>query len=304
MRKILASDYNKDSFNSENMRPDITPPCNKAIFDNIRIDDYHLPPQSLEHTPCYNSLIISKSFLPVVRRELGGERRDEAFNVGHVITNPAGVSHSACWDQAASYSVLTIENNFFNHTAYEFRDPDRIDFLPQFPKFDPHTYGISQLLDLQIQCQKSVDLERIDELATDLVVHLLQNDCSIICDLPENNHVLSTCQLQRVFEYIEDNLSRKIRLQELADLLGLSRFYFSRQFKESTNTNISQHITERRLKKAIHLLQKTNLGVGAIARQAGFHDHSHLCRVFRKIFQLLLISAAKIEQYYPRLEAK
>jgi hypothetical protein len=79
MRKILASDYNEDSFNSENMRPDITPPCNKAIFDNIRIDDYHLPPQSLEHTPCYNSIIISKTFSPLVRRELGGERRDEPF---------------------------------------------------------------------------------------------------------------------------------------------------------------------------------------------------------------------------------
>jgi hypothetical protein len=179
MRKILASDYNEDSFDSENIRPDI-PPCNKAIFDNIRIDDYHLPPQSLEHAPCYNSVIISKTFVPLVRRELAGERRDEPFNIGHSIINPAMVSHSACWDRVVSYTVITFENSFFNHMAYEYRDPDCIDLLPHQPQPDPRIYGMGQALSSQIQCQKSVNLEYIDEIATNLVIHLLQNYCSTI----------------------------------------------------------------------------------------------------------------------------
>jgi AraC family transcriptional regulator len=226
-----------------------------------------------------------------VRRELGGERRDESFSFGHVITNPANVTHSACWDQVATYTVITIENDFFDHTAYECRYPDRIDFLPQFPRSDPFTYGISQLLGSEIQCQRSANLEYIDQLATDLVIHLLQNYCSIR-NLPENNHVLSTSQLQSLLEYIEDNLSRKIRLEELANFVGMSRYHFSRLFKKTTSNTPAQYITQRRLERATHLLKTTNLDVGSIARQTGFYDHSHLCRIFREN-----LSGATPDQY-------
>jgi AraC family transcriptional regulator len=270
-----------DDYCLENMRPDVAPPSNNAIFGNIRIDDYEAPPQSLEHTHCHNTVIISRSSLPLVRLEMGGERRDESFTAGDIMIYPAGVKQSACWDQNNAYTVITIETNFFDGTAYDYRDSDYVDLLPRFPQPDPLICGVAQTLSSQIQHRRSINLEYIDQVAATLVVHLLENYCSVASKLPESSHALSGKQLKLLYRYIGDNLSRKIPLQELADLVGVSLYYFIHLFKRSTGKTPAQHIKHQRLKKAIHLLNGTNMEIGLIAQQVGFYDHSHLCRIFR-----------------------
>jgi AraC family transcriptional regulator len=270
-----------DDYCLENMRPDVAPPSNNAIFGNIRIDDYETPPQSLDHTPCHNTVIISRSSLPLVQLEMGGERRDQSFTVGDVMIYPAGVKQSACWDQNNAYTVITIETNFFNSTAHDHRDSDYVDLLSCFPQSDPLICGVAQTLSGQIQHLRSVNLEYIDQVAATLVVHLLEKYSSVASKLPESSHALSSKQLKMLHRYIEDNLSRKIPLQELANLVGVSLYYFINLFKRSTGKTPAQYIKHQRLKKAIHLLHGTNMEIGLIAQKVGFYDHSHLCRVFR-----------------------
>jgi AraC family transcriptional regulator len=270
-----------DDYCLENMRPDVAPPCNNVIFGNIRIDDYETPPQSLEHTPCHNTVIISRSSLPLVSLEMGGERRDVSFTAGDIMIYPAGVKQSACWDQNNAYTVITIETSFFDSVAYDYRDSDYADLLPRFPQSDPLICGVAQTLSSQIQHQRSINLEYIDQVAVTLVVHLSENYCSVASKLPESSHALSGKQLKLLHRYIEDNLSRKIPLQELADLVGVSLYYFIHLFKRSTGKTPAQYIKHQRLKKAIHLLNGTNMEIGLIAQQVGFYDHSHLCRIFR-----------------------
>jgi AraC family transcriptional regulator len=272
---------NNDDYCLQNMRPDISPPDNNAIFNSIRIDNYTVPPQSVEHTPCHNTIIISTNDSGLAQLEMGGERRDAFFRSGDIMVYPAGIKQSACWDQNNSYAVVTIETSFFRNVAHEYGDPDRIDLLPCPPHPNQLIYGAAQIFG-QMHHKKLISLEYIDQLAVTLSINLLENYCSTEFKSLQSSHSFSWKQLNLLYQYIDDNLSKTIALQDLANLVGFSPYYFIRLFKKSTGKTPAQYITHQRLKKAIHLLNLEHLDIGLIAQQVGFYDHSHLCLAFRK----------------------
>jgi AraC family transcriptional regulator len=284
MRKILVSDYNEDNFNSENMLPDVTPPTSKVIFDNIRVDDYRLPSQLLEGIPCHNSIIISKTFVPSVCRELGGDRKEEPFNIGHSVISPAKISHSACWDGEASFTVITLGTNLFERIAYEDINPDRAELLPRSSQYDPLFCAIGQIFSSKMQSQQPISRMYSDQMAITASVHLLENYCSTRYQLSESDYGLSSTELQQIFDYIEANLHRRVGLAELANLLGMSQYYFTRLFKNSTNVCPAQYSIERRLKKAIYLLENTKLNIATIAERTGFSPSKPLYFYFWQVF--------------------
>lgn len=53
--------------------------------------------------------------------------------------------------------------------------------------------------------------------------------------------------IQKTLDYIENNLSKKITPKELAEIAGLSPFYFQRLFTRLVNRPVSEYIKMRRL---------------------------------------------------------
>ncbi len=90
-------------------------------------------------------------------------------------------------------------------------------------------------------------------------------------------------QLRRVIDYIEENCSRPIRLQELAGLTGLSTTYFCCAFKASTGVPPHKWQMRVRVDRAKTLLTTSPMTLAAVAAAAGFSDQAHLTRVFRQI---------------------
>ena len=82
--------------------------------------------------------------------------------------------------------------------------------------------------------------------------------------------------------YIEDECARNIRLQELAELVGLSESYFSHAFKASTGLAPHQWHTNARIRRVQTLLKKTDAPLTSVASAAGFSDQAHLTRVFKR----------------------
>ncbi len=93
---------------------------------------------------------------------------------------------------------------------------------------------------------------------------------------------LSPWRLRRVTDFIEDNYARIIRLQELADLAGLSETYFCSAFKASTGVSPHSWQMERRIARAQVLLLQAHTPLPHIAALVGFSDQAHFTRVFKK----------------------
>jgi len=72
-------------------------------------------------------------------------------------------------------------------------------------------------------------------------------------------------------------------LGELAREAGLSRFHFSRLFKQSSGVGFAKARLEARVAKAARLLSQSNLRLGAVAGECGFKNSSHFSTAFKRL---------------------
>ena len=93
---------------------------------------------------------------------------------------------------------------------------------------------------------------------------------------------LAPWQLRRVTDYLAAHLAEDIPLQILANLVKLSRSYFSRAFKVSTGLAPHQWLLQARISKAKQLLLESDRALAQIAIDVGFADQAHFTRTFRR----------------------
>ncbi|ADL34438.1 transcriptional regulator AraC family [Butyrivibrio proteoclasticus B316] len=88
--------------------------------------------------------------------------------------------------------------------------------------------------------------------------------------------------INKVTEYLTDNFSRDISLNEMAELAGFSPYYFLRRFKKETGLTPHQFLISARMSAAKYNLSNTGMTVSEIAYACGFEDESAFCYSFRK----------------------
>ncbi|MFS0553331.1 response regulator transcription factor [Brevibacillus sp. 179-C9.3 HS] len=88
--------------------------------------------------------------------------------------------------------------------------------------------------------------------------------------------------IRKVKAFIHDHLDGDLRLQTLAESVHLNPIYLSQLFKAETGENVSDYITQSRMKRAKQLLQETSLKVYDIARLVGYQSAKHFMIVFKK----------------------
>ena len=87
--------------------------------------------------------------------------------------------------------------------------------------------------------------------------------------------------IKRIIRYIEQNLSRRIAIKELAQLAHYHPNYFIRYFRSTLGASPAQYIRHLRMEKAKTLLLSTSLPVARIAEQVGF-QHSKFTTMFKQ----------------------
>lgn len=83
---------------------------------------------------------------------------------------------------------------------------------------------------------------------------------------------------------IQEHYGEDIGLEWIAGKMYLSPSYLSSLFKRSTGRTIMQYITLFRMRRACHLLSKTNMKIVQICREAGYTNPSYFCFLFKKYF--------------------
>jgi AraC family transcriptional regulator len=94
---------------------------------------------------------------------------------------------------------------------------------------------------------------------------------------------LPAWQTRRVIAHVETNLSRRIPVQELARLLGLSASHFCRAFKCAFGASPRDYVLRRRMEVAQGLMLTTSEPLSSIAVNCGMCDQQHFTRSFRRI---------------------
>lgn len=97
----------------------------------------------------------------------------------------------------------------------------------------------------------------------------------------EEDSALPLTRMGEVISYLNDNLSRDHRLDELAERFYLSKYYLLHEFRRHTNTSIYQYLLSKRIIYAKILLQQGQ-SPGSASRACGFRDYSCFYRAFKK----------------------
>ncbi len=85
-----------------------------------------------------------------------------------------------------------------------------------------------------------------------------------------------------LFEVVEAHLYSSISIVDLARLTGRSLSTFKRDFETQFCDTPANYIKEKKLEKALELLQLTDLSVSEICFEVGFQDTSHFTKTFKQ----------------------
>jgi AraC-like DNA-binding protein len=85
----------------------------------------------------------------------------------------------------------------------------------------------------------------------------------------------------KVKDFINTHISDSLRLEQLADLVGMTPTAFSRFFKLRTGKNLSEYIIDIRLGLAARRLVDTADSISEICWSCGFNNLSNFNRLFR-----------------------
>ncbi|WP_415319127.1 response regulator transcription factor [Clostridium perfringens] len=89
--------------------------------------------------------------------------------------------------------------------------------------------------------------------------------------------------VDKVSKYIDDNMDKMLKLEELASICNLSPGYFSRIFKKETGKTVITYINEKKVERAKKLLKESKEPIINISLDLGFDDCGYFIRVFKKI---------------------
>jgi AraC family transcriptional regulator len=247
--------------------------------------EYHLQPgyESPEHYASHYTLAIRLKSQSGLERWLGDCHKSENCIPGDVAVIPPQVTHKVSSSQESEFIALCLDPKFVLNVAMESVHPDALEIIPHFSKPDPLIYQIGLALKSALQSNKSASRLYAESMATALSAHLLQHYSAPKHTLREYEGGLPKYKLQRVIEFIIDNLADNLMLGMMAQEVGMSQYHFARLFKQSTGLSPYQYVIHCRIERAKMLILQSKLKISEVASQVGFADQSQFTRHFKRL---------------------
>lgn len=256
-----------------------------GCWENILVEQFNpAPGEGTCHSDDEHTIFMSLAPRPVRLLHIqDGKTSTGMYGQGDICITPAQIPIFARWDSEDHYLRLRLKTKFIKNTARETltQDCDRVALIPECQIRNPQIEAIAMMLFAEMQ-QQTANKLYIDSLTNVLAVNLLRNHAGIKPRVPIYEGGLPPRQLEQVLDYIEANLEQNMKLADLARILDMSQFHFSRLFKQSLGTTPHKYLSQQRVERAKQLLTKSDRAIIDIALECGFSSHSHLSKQFRQ----------------------
>lgn len=93
--------------------------------------------------------------------------------------------------------------------------------------------------------------------------------------------------IRKALGYIRSNYQEDLSLDKVADFVGISKYYFAREFRRITGYTFVTHLNLTRCEAAKELLSKDQMTIGAIGMSCGFSGQSYFTRTFQSLVGML-----------------
>jgi len=206
--------------------------------------------------------------------------------VGMIVVSPARVDSKSSWTATRENIVVALPPESMEQLAGHEFGGGSWELQPSpFGIVDRKALQLAQMLKAELTSAEPPNELLVDSLVTIFGVHLLRNYSSRARTIVRRKGGLSNEAARRVQEYLRENFARKLSVNELAALCGLSAGHFIQAFTKTFGEPPHKFLVNIRLNFAEKLLIETDMTIAEVAYLSGFSSQSHLTSAMRKYKQ-------------------
>ena len=209
---------------------------------------------------------------------IGGSRLSALSERGGVVVLPAG--HDGHWTMPTVSNVY-LDPRRVQRCADEVGSGRRVELLDRLHFDDPKLFNLLDLLAAEAMSEDSISKLYVEQLVDLLCLQLLR-DHSDFASTTTAPGGLGKWQVRRITHYMEEHLEEQIGLQELANLLGLSRFHLCTAFRKATGFTPHQWLVRLRMAQARQLLTDFDNSITEVSLAVGYQTPSSFSSAFRE----------------------
>ncbi|MFC5408913.1 helix-turn-helix domain-containing protein [Larkinella bovis] len=187
--------------------------------------------------------------------------------------------------------ALTISGEFIQQTVnhlneeYPRTEPDEV------WEVDVNNYHFRNGLEISLLIDKIIRLYRennvmkpffIHKSLEELIVRLMQTQARRVL-IDQARNFMNTHRLAFVVEYIRNNLTKALAIDELSNQACLSKSHFFRLFKNELGISPIQFILQERIRLAKQILTNPAKSITDACYESGFNSLTHFSNAFRTI---------------------
>ena len=200
---------------------------------------------------------------------------------GDIVIVNSNVLHRSQSSHLLEYYCLIVDNDFLKANELPI---DEVEFDPFL-----HSEAVSSRFDTLVEAIRSQDecqIAAVRASVLNLLIYLIRNHSDRFAGAGESRSSQDR-SIKMAINYIHANYAQKLTLEQLASEVGLSKYYFSREFKKATGLTVIQFINTVRCRNAKKLLAARKDSIHDIAISCGFDNDSYFARTFRQIMGCL-----------------
>jgi AraC-like DNA-binding protein len=199
---------------------------------------------------------------------------------GELVIVPAGTEHATSFSGDLEAGALELADETAHEIAETIGDPRALRAGIVVDIGDVR--GLVGALDEEMHTAGAGRDFAVAALAEALLVRVLRRGGERVVNGPSSRP--RDARIRRALDYVEAHASEAIEVNDLARAAGMSRFHFSRVFRDETGSSPYAYLVDRRLDRVACRLRAGDTSVTAAALDAGFRDLGRFARAFKARF--------------------
>jgi AraC family transcriptional regulator len=231
-------------------------------------------------------LLVRMASRSQVRFEEQGRIQQTEIGTGQVLVR-SGAGPMSWWFSRSDHTVLVqLAPELLRRVSHSSEEmPTGIEVRSRGFSQDLLLHQTLERLLSEIKSRPNVNRLYTESLIIQLCTHLVRR----YSQFPDPGFLpsgLTPSRLRRVIEFINAQIDQEIGLVQLAQVAGVSPFYFCREFKRSIGFTPHHFVMQRRVELSKRLLESTKKSITDISAELGFPTPSHFAATFRKLLGL------------------
>jgi AraC family transcriptional regulator len=216
-----------------------------------------------------------------VNRQIRGGLQREETTPAYFSLIPSGKSHTGGWEHGSEVLVTLFSRGQIEQAAGELLRSSRFEIVSAVCAVDPVFLAMGSVLRREFLSDGFTDPFFIEAVGTVIAGQIVRRWSSEPRQLSMKGR-LSSAQIRKALDAIDEWMSSGIRISALAGELGMGTHQFTRLFRQTMGQSPYRFAMLRRIELARGLLEETALPLAEIALELGFVSQSHFTSAFNR----------------------